>query len=162
VPAGRQPPELLDAAESDWVRVDRGKALQVIRNLLSNAYKYSTEGAVQVRLLGGQPGLAGRRVGFQVSDHGIGMSPEQLARVCERFYRADASGHVPGTGLGMSIVQEIVTLMGGALELASAPDQGTRVTVWLPAVATGRPADSATPAVIDQHADEHDAADPVV
>ena len=60
------------------------------------------------------------------------MTPEQLARVCERFYRADSTGQVPGTGLGMSIVDDIVRIMGGTLELASQIGQGTTVTVWLP------------------------------
>ncbi|MDL2338207.1 MAG: PAS domain-containing sensor histidine kinase [Pseudomonadota bacterium] len=162
VPAGRLAPELLDTPDSGWVLVDRGKALQVVRNLLSNAYKYSSSGAVQVRLLAKQPGSAGERLGFQVSDHGIGMTPEQLARVCERFYRADASGHVSGTGLGMSIVQEIVTLMGGTLELESLPNQGTTVTVWLPCAPSALQAGSAAQGVIDQHTGEQREADPVV
>ena len=160
VPAGRRPPELLEQQASGCVRVDRGRALQVVRNLLSNAYKYSTTGAVQVRLLEKQPG--GEHLGFQVSDCGVGMTPEQLARVCERFYRVDASGHVPGTGLGMSIVQEIVTLMGGTLELASVPEQGTTVTVWLPCAPSAGQGDSAARGVIDQHADEHCETHPVV
>ena len=61
------------------------------------------------------------------------MTPAQLARVSERFYRADASGNIPGTGLGMSIVKEIVELLGGRLDLASQPGQGSQVTLWLPA-----------------------------
>ena len=61
------------------------------------------------------------------------MTVEQLARVSERFYRADASGSIPGTGLGMSIVKEITELLGGRLALASEPGQGTVVTLWLPA-----------------------------
>jgi signal transduction histidine kinase len=75
-------------------------------------------------------------VGVRISDHGIGMTEEQLARVCERFYRADASGKIPGTGLGMSIVKEIVELHGGQLELASTIGSGTAATVWLPAART--------------------------
>ena len=90
------------------------------------------------------------------------MTPEQLARVCERFYRADASGHVPGTGLGMSIVQELVSMMGGTLELASVPDQGTTVTVWLPCAPTDSRAISGSQTVIEQQADEHRETHPVV
>jgi signal transduction histidine kinase len=71
-------------------------------------------------------------VGLQIVDAGIGMTPDQLARVSERFYRADASGSIPGTGLGMSIVKEIVELLGGRLALASEPGRGTTVTLWLP------------------------------
>jgi signal transduction histidine kinase len=53
--------------------------------------------------------------------------------VCERFYRADTSGKILGTGLGMSIVKEIVELHGGQLEIASKVGAGTTVTLWLPA-----------------------------
>jgi signal transduction histidine kinase len=59
-------------------------------------------------------------------------STEQLTRVCERFYRADPSGNIPGTGLGMSLVKEIVELQGGRVDLASQPGRGTSVTLWLP------------------------------
>ena len=69
---------------------------------------------------------------IRVTDHGIGMTPKQAARVCERFYRADTSGKIPGTGLGMSIVKEIVELLGGRLVLGSEPGVGTTVTIWLP------------------------------
>ena len=73
----------------------------------------------------------GVQVGIRVTDQGIGMTPEQLSRVFERFYRADPSGNIPGTGLGMSLVKEIMTLMGGEVELRSEPGQGTEATLWL-------------------------------
>lgn len=65
----------------------------------------------------------------------MGMSPEQLQRVFERFYRADASGHIPGTGLGMSIVKEIIEIMGGKVSVNIEPAMGTAVTILLPVVA---------------------------
>jgi len=71
-------------------------------------------------------------VGIEVRDQGIGMKPEELARVFERFYRADASGNIPGTGLGMSIVKEIVELHRGEVRLASETGRGTTVLLWLP------------------------------
>jgi signal transduction histidine kinase len=147
-PPGRSAPEIDAGDVPSWVRVDRRKFEQVLSNLLSNAYKYSSDGAVQLRLLPPQPGPAGRRTGLQVQDHGIGMTPEQLARVGERFYRADASGHVLGTGLGMSIVGEFVALMQGTLVLASDPGAGTTVTVWLPCAEAGAaPAAASQPRV---------------
>ena len=76
-----------------------------------------------------------------VQDHGIGMTEEQLSHVTERFYRADKSGAILGTGLGMSIVKEIVELHGGQLLLASAPGVGTTATVRLPLLAA-EPAES--------------------
>ena len=72
------------------------------------------------------------RVGLEVRDQGIGMTPEQLARVGERFYRADESGTIPGTGLGVSIVKEIIELLGGRMTLESTLGRGTTVTLWLP------------------------------
>ena len=133
-PAGRSAPVWTDTPndQGPMVDADPGKLRQVLRNLLSNAYKYSLKGDVIVEMLPEQPGPAGPRAGFQVTDHGIGMTPEQLAQVFERFYRADSSGHVLGTGLGMSIAKEIITLMQGSIELRSAIGEGTTATVWLP------------------------------
>lgn len=64
----------------------------------------------------------------------MGMTPEQLGQVCNRFYRADASGSVPGTGLGMSIVKEIIELHHGEIFIDSQFDHGTTVTLTLPCV----------------------------
>jgi signal transduction histidine kinase len=125
------------------VNVDQNKMRQALGNVLSNAYKYSPGGgAVSVRLISGPPAATGTpaTVGVEVRDGGIGMTPEQLARVSERFYRADASGSIPGTGLGMCIVKEITELLGGRLALTSQPGQGTAVTLWLPAAAPTPPA----------------------
>ena len=71
-------------------------------------------------------------VGIRISDPGIGMTPLQLSRIFERFYRADPSGQTPGTGLGMSIVQEIMKLHGGDVDIQSQPGAGTTVTLWIP------------------------------
>jgi PAS domain S-box-containing protein len=135
-PAGRESPALQVPEDhaSAPVRVDRNKLRQALGNVLSNAYKYSPDGgAVDLELVH-ERGRAGvpAWVGVRVRDHGIGMTPEQLARVSERFYRADSSGNIPGTGLGMSLVKEIVELLGGRLVLDSTAGQGTTVTVWLP------------------------------
>ncbi|WP_157269504.1 PAS domain-containing sensor histidine kinase [Azohydromonas aeria] len=156
-PQERPAPAVEQPAQPLPVRVDRSKLAQALGNVLSNAYKYSPAGG-EVRLalrLEGPDGPGGcegdnaapRRVGLVVRDQGIGMTPGQLARVSERFYRADTSGNIPGTGLGMSIVKEIVELLGGSLQLASEPGQGTEVTLWLP-LAQGAPdeAPAAAPA----------------
>ena len=139
-PDGRPSPQLPSAAVALLVRGDRQKLTQALNNVFSNAYKYSPGGgAVSVELVPPQidpqapAGGAARRVGIRIRDRGIGMTPEQLARVCERFYRADISGQIPGTGLGMSIVKEIIELHGGELEIASAAGAGSTVTLWLPA-----------------------------
>lgn len=136
-PQGRARPEVsLPAHFPAQVFMDRGKLLQAVGNVLSNAYKYSPDGGpVHLRLWRGEaPGRPGEAAfALTIIDHGIGMTPAQLARVSERFYRADASGNIPGTGLGMSIVKEIIEIQGGQIELASQPGEGTRVTLWLPA-----------------------------
>jgi len=69
---------------------------------------------------------------LHISDQGIGMSSAQCARVGERFYRADTSGKVPGTRLGMSIVSEIMALHHGSVEIDSTPGQGNSVTLVFP------------------------------
>ena len=133
---GREAPRLLLAPGlgEARVRIDRAKLLQALRNVLSNAYKYSPGGGeVQVQL--SRAGSGGDAVlEIAVQDPGIGMTAEELSHVCERFYRADKSGAIPGTGLGMAIVKEIIELMDGRLALSSVPGKGTRVTLCLPEV----------------------------
>jgi signal transduction histidine kinase len=130
VPPGRQHVAMHLPDQPCHVRADVGKLQQAVRNILSNAYKYSPDGGeVQVDVLLD----ASRRVGVRVTDHGLGMTPEQTERVCERFFRADKSGKIPGTGLGMSIVKEIIELHGGEMAIHSQPGVGTAVTLWLPA-----------------------------
>ncbi len=119
-------------AEPVHVDVDAEKLSLAITNVLSNAYKYSPQGgAIELELVWRD--RDGRReCGVQVTDHGIGMTPHELARVFERFFRADTSGNIPGTGLGMTIVKEIVELHGGQVELSSQSGVGTQVTLWIP------------------------------
>ena len=114
------------------VMADAAKLRQIFTNVIGNAVKYSPAGgaiAIQgvVDASGGKP-----FVGIAVADHGIGMTPEQVDHVCERFYRADTSGNIPGTGLGMAIVKEVIELLGGKIHVASAIGTGTAVTLWLP------------------------------
>jgi len=114
------------------VRADAAKLRQALTNVLGNAVKYSPDGgAIEIRCVRRE--REGRIFGgVSVADRGIGMTPEQVARIFERFYRADSSGNIPGTGLGMTIVKEIVRLLGGEVDVASEPGAGTRVTLWLP------------------------------
>ena len=139
-PEGRAEPVEPAPAAARWVRADRKKLMQAVGNVLSNAYKYSPNGGrvlieIVDRELDGGHGASGPCVGIRISDQGIGMTPEQLSRICERFYRADTSGKIPGTGLGMSIVKEIVELHGGEVGFSSHFGAGTAVTLWLPAMA---------------------------
>ena len=133
-PAGRAAPQIVRHGHAHWLQADRNKLTQAIGNVLSNAYKYSPDGgAVDIELVDASEGNQPGRIGIRITDHGIGMTPEQTARVFERFYRADFSGSIPGTGLGMSIVKEIVELHGGSVDFESGAGVGTTVTLWLPA-----------------------------
>jgi len=132
-PSGRKSPTLIATDENVQIKADRKKLTQVISNVLSNAYKYSPSGGeVIIKELDNCQQEDQWMTGFSIQDHGIGMVPAQLARVFERFYRADESGNIPGTGLGMSIVKEIVELHQGNVEISSQLGQGTLVTIWLP------------------------------
>lgn len=112
------------------VSVDAEKFKTVLLNVIDNAYKYSTQGDVKLEIM--QDRLDGvARVGFRIQDAGIGMTQEQLTKVSERFWRADNSGNIPGTGLGMSIATEIMHLLNGSLSIESQPGTGTTVTLWL-------------------------------
>jgi PAS domain S-box-containing protein len=134
LPQGRLPPTLVDTDDALTIMADPKKAHQALMHVLTNAYKYSPAGGdVQIAVLPNPSDApADNLVGIRVTDNGIGMKPEQLDRVFERFYRADNSGKILGTGLGMSIVNEIVELHGGRVEIRSEPGVGTAVTLWLP------------------------------
>jgi signal transduction histidine kinase len=133
LPPGRNLPDVvMPPASPLYAMADEGKLRQVIMNVLSNAYKYSpasSDVVVQVEAgdIDHKPGVC-----IHITDSGKGMTPEQMSRACERFYRADASGKIPGTGLGMSIVKEIIDLHRGQLKLVSSLGQGTRISVCLP------------------------------
>jgi PAS domain S-box-containing protein len=140
-PAGRSSAQFHSHHTPVYVYADRNKLTQAVINVLSNAYKYSPEGGpVSVQLiatsdLDNEGGKSSQnRCGIQILDHGIGMTPEQSTRVTERFYRADTSGKIPGTGLGMSIVKEIIEIFGGQLQIESTAGRGSQITLWLPTI----------------------------
>jgi len=124
------------------VMADASKIEQALTNLLGNAFKYSPGGG-EVRLEVEMVVRDGEdHVVLRVKDHGMGMSPEQLSRAFERFYRADSSGNIPGTGLGLNLVKEIAEIHGGTVDLSSEPGVGTVASLWLKA--TREPAETAT------------------
>ena len=111
------------------VRGEPGRLVRVVTNLLGNAINYTSEGSVDVatqRLDG--------HVCLQVRDTGIGIEPEDIPHLFERFYRGRraSQSNIPGTGLGLGIVKEIVELHGGKIEVSSQVGQGSNFTVWLP------------------------------
>ena len=108
--------------------VDADKFCQALSNVIANACKYSPPGApIVVRLVAGSG-----EIGVCVQDRGEGMDEETQRRIFEQFYRAENASGVAGTGLGMTIVKEIMDIHGGRIEIESAPGRGTAVTLWLP------------------------------
>jgi two-component system, OmpR family, phosphate regulon sensor histidine kinase PhoR len=119
-----------DGMDGPQLLADRGCMSMVCTNLVDNAIKYTPEGGnVRVRL---EPN--GLHVKLSVQDSGIGMNEEDAERVFEEFFRAknNYTVHVPGTGLGLSLVKKLVSLHDGRISLSSVPGKGSTFTVRLP------------------------------
>jgi len=121
-------------AAPDQIVADGGRLRQVLTNLLSNAVKFTQEGFIIVEVVASilDEGKAGR-FNFSIKDTGIGMSSEQQQLVFEKFSQADSSitRRFGGTGLGLTICQELIKLMGGEITLESATGLGTRISFTL-------------------------------
>ncbi|HEV2211455.1 MAG TPA: ATP-binding protein [Verrucomicrobiae bacterium] len=118
------------AAKGVWVQGDRARLKQVVVNLLDNAIKYTAEGGTISLKVGAQDSKAV----LEVADTGMGIPPEALPRVFERFFRVDAarSREQGGAGLGLSIVKSICTAHQGRVEASSSLGLGSRFRVELP------------------------------
>jgi signal transduction histidine kinase/HAMP domain-containing protein len=119
----------LDPGAPALIATDAGRLRQVLKNLLSNAFKFTDRGTVTVTI-----SPAGERIAIGVADSGIGITSELQQRIFEAFAQADGSTarQYGGTGLGLSISRELVQLLGGEITLTSAPDEGSTFTVYLP------------------------------
>jgi signal transduction histidine kinase len=113
---------------------DPGRVRQIVANLLTNAHLYTPEGGTIH--VGVEPDRAW--VQIVVQDSGVGMTPDEVERIFDRFYRAgNRSGSNPGTGLGLSIVKSLVDLHAGQISVESEPGHGTIFRVRLPAAVPG-------------------------
>ena len=118
------------------VRGDITRVRQVLINLVSNAVKFTEAGEVTVHVSYSEGAIA-----FAVRDTGIGMTPEQQARLFEAFTQADASTtrKFGGTGLGLAISRRLAEMMGGTLKVASAVGEGSTFSLSFPAAAVEMP-----------------------
>jgi signal transduction histidine kinase/HAMP domain-containing protein/ActR/RegA family two-component response regulator len=167
--------ELKDAIERDFVHVaaqqglsfavdidpdtpvsvstDADRLRQVLKNLLANAFKFTEEGHVSMRVSMAADGwsqanerlrAADAVMAFSVSDSGIGVTPEKQQLIFEAFAQADGgtARQYGGTGLGLSISRELVRLLGGEITLASTLGEGSTFTLYLPCTQTVADADA--------------------
>jgi CheY-like chemotaxis protein/signal transduction histidine kinase len=152
-------PELPAAMITDPKRLQ-----QILKNLLSNAFKFTSQGHIRVRVAVAAAGWAPDHptlnnahavVSFEISDTGIGIAPEKQKLIFEAFQQADAgtSRKYGGTGLGLAITRELSALLGGEIRLVSALGEGSKFTLFLPLTYSGpipavSPHAPATPVVL--------------
>jgi len=123
----------IEPGSNDALMGDPTRIRQILFNLLSNAVKFTERGEIVVRAGTVPRGGGQTRVMLAVKDTGIGLDAEQQARLFQPFSQADSSTtrRYGGTGLGLSIVRRLAELMGGDVEVASAPSEGSTFTVTL-------------------------------
>jgi signal transduction histidine kinase/ActR/RegA family two-component response regulator len=124
--------KVADDAQGSW-RGDSVRLRQMLYNLISNALKFTSEGSVQV-CIDAAPHGDGKALRIAVSDTGIGIAPEALPRLFDKFVQADntTTRRFGGTGLGLTICRHIAQLMDGTITVSSTLGLGTVLTVLLP------------------------------
>lgn len=125
-----------NTTEAVWVEGDRSRLKQVVVNLIDNAIKYTPHGGIVTVTISADDGLAR----LEVADNGIGIAPEALPYIFERFYRADKarSRESGGSGLGLAIVKAICNAHDGEVKVVSQEGVGSNFTVELPLCEPGK------------------------
>lgn len=121
-------PNLRPHSSTDLIYLDEKLLRHILTNLLSNGIKYSPIGSrVELSLQ-----YENQQVIFEIRDQGIGIPLEDHPKLFDSFYRASNVGNIPGTGLGLNIVQKYVNLHGGTIDFTSTVKVGTTFKVSLP------------------------------
>ncbi|MFH1963460.1 MAG: response regulator [bacterium] len=139
----------LDPSLPNTISSDSKKLQQIIKNLLSNAFKFTNKGSVEFRMYPATSGWnthntilnnASRVIAFAVTDTGIGIPQDQQKIIFEAFQQGDGTTtrKYGGTGLGLSISRELAYLLGGEIRVKSAVDEGSTFTLYLPETYVGR------------------------
>lgn len=115
-----------------WADFDPGKLLDIVSNLMINALKFTPHGGKVTLRLAAQE--TEQQIRIEVADTGIGIPKDQLPHIFDRFYQANDSPTRPwgGTGIGLSLVKELIVLWGGGISVESTPEKGTTFTILLP------------------------------
>jgi signal transduction histidine kinase len=109
---------------------DPTRIVQILNNLLHNAVRHTPAGGVV--MLGARPIRGRAEVEISVEDTGVGIAPDDLPRIFDRFYQGESVRETGGTGLGLSIVKQLVEIQGGTVSAASRLGEGTRISFRLP------------------------------
>ena len=133
-----------DASELPEMHTDEGKVSQILRNLISNALKFTERGEIRVSAVLSEDGSA---IVFSVADTGIGVPKEDHERIFEEFtqVRSALQARVKGTGLGLPLCRRLATLLGGSIALESRPGQGSTFSVTLPVRHANAPTEVSVP-----------------
>jgi hypothetical protein len=139
----------IDLAETlpQSITTDAKRLQQILKNLLSNAFKFTEQGGVRLRIEPvdnphtDNPHTGNPQIAFVVTDTGIGIPADKQRVIFEAFQQADGttSRRYGGTGLGLSISLELAQLLGGSIDLVSQPGEGSTFTLYLPEIYQGQP-----------------------
>jgi signal transduction histidine kinase/DNA-binding response OmpR family regulator/HAMP domain-containing protein len=158
----------LDARLPPVIRTDPQRLQQILKNLLANAFKFTEEGSVELRISVADAGThrfgnaalaQGTAIAFSVVDTGIGIAREKQKIIFEAFQQADGSTarKYGGTGLGLSISREIARLLGGEIHVQSEPGSGSTFTLYLPERYPGEDSGDLRPPIAEAVEPEPDA-----